>query len=325
MICILGGKMKRRFYVFCLFFLLILTTLSWASGKQEKSGSLTVVTTTSIITDVVQNIAGDKIRITGLIAKGRNPHNYEPTPKDMAVVEKADLIFVNGMDLEEALLEAIKNITKSQIVEVSSTVDPLGHDEAEHHGEEEHHEEEHHHEIDPHTWMSPLNVIAWADVISKSLSEIDPKNAGYYKANAEAYKSQLVKIDTEARSLFSSIPAEKRVLVCDHEILGYFSRDYGFEDRGALIPGFSTNAEISAGDLSELIQEVNKHTIPALFVGNTAGESIQKLAKIMQAEVDHPMEILPILTGSLSEDSPGDTYLSFIQYNIHQIARGITP
>ena len=173
--------------------------------------------------------------------------------------------------------------------------------------------------------MSPLNVISWTDVISSALGALDPENAEYYAANADAYKASLRDIDNEAKALFSSIPKEKRILVSDHRTFGYFSRDYDFKDLGALIPGFSTNADISAGDLSGLIEEVNEHTAPALFMGNTSGNAIEKLAEILKDEVDHPIEILTILTGSLNEEEPGESYLSFIRFNIQQIARGISP
>lgn len=331
--------MKPRAILFQVFFLTIFTVVSWASGTQEKPDSFTIVSTTSIVTDVVQNIAGDKIVIRGLIAKGGNPHNFDPTPRDMATVESADLIFVNGLGLEESLLTAIQNVKTSKIIEVSSTVDSISfeevkHDHDEHDAEGEHEEDEenhdegeedHHHDVDPHTWMSPLNVIAWADVISEALSELDPENAEVYGENAEAYKADLRKIDVEARELFSSIADEKKILVSDHKIFGYFAIDYNFENLGSLVPGFSTNAEISPKNLVELIEEVNEHGIPAIFVGNTAGDAIVKLAQVLNDEVDQPLEILTILTGSLTEGGQGDDYLSFIRFNINQIAEGIKP
>jgi ABC-type Zn uptake system ZnuABC Zn-binding protein ZnuA len=165
--------------------------------------------------------------------------------------------------------------------------------------------------------------MAWADVISSALGELDPENAAFYANNAEMYKASLQEIDAEAREKFSLIPEGKRVLVSDHKIFGYFARDYNFENLGALIPSFSTNAEISAGKLAELIEEVHEHEVPAIFVGNTSGEMVQELAKILKSEVDHPLEILTIMTGSLADEEPGDNYLSFIRYNINQIAKGM--
>ncbi|QEN09046.1 hypothetical protein EXM22_13990 [Oceanispirochaeta crateris] len=86
---------------------------------------------------------------------------------------------------------------------------------------------------------------------------------------------------------------------------------------------YANNAEISTGKLAELIEEVNEHEVPAIFVGNTSGEMVQELAKVLKSEVDHPLEILTIMTGSLADEEPGVNYLSFIRYNINQIAKGM--
>ncbi|MBN2657322.1 MAG: zinc ABC transporter substrate-binding protein [Spirochaetales bacterium] len=305
-----------------------------ASGAGESSSEITVVTTTSIVTDVVQNIAGDHISVKGLIPQGGNPHNYQPTPREMAMVETADLLFVSGLGLEEALLDALKNVSKGKVVEVSSRIQPLAFDEDadEHDGEDEqqeegddHHEaEDHHHDQDPHTWTSLLNVVTWTEVISDALSELDPAHAAAYRANAENYRKQLMDLDSRTRVILSEIDEKDRKLVSDHSLFGYFARDYGFEDFGALVPSFSTNGEVSAKDFSELIEKVDKHQIKAVFIGNTAGDSMKKLGAVLVGEADHPVELLTIMTGSLAAPGEtGDTYLGYFEYNVNQIAKGL--
>jgi ABC-type Zn uptake system ZnuABC Zn-binding protein ZnuA len=320
-----------------------------ASGAGDKNGELTVVTTTSIVTDVVKNIAGDHIAVKGLIPQGGNPHNYQPTPREMALVEKADLLLVSGLGLEEALLDALENVSTGKIVEVSSRIEVLAfeedehdheaeedhhnEDEHDHEAEEDHHdedehdheaEEDHHHNQDPHTWTSLLNVVTWTEVISDALSELDPANEAAYRANAENYRKQLMDLDSRSREILSAIDEKDRKLVSDHSLFGYFARDYGFEDFGALVPSFSTNAEVSAKDFSELIEEVDEHQVKAVFIGNTAGDAIKKLGAVLVEESDHPIELLTIMTGSLAATGEtGDTYLSYFEYNVNQIARGL--
>lgn len=301
----------------------------YANGNHEESEGVVILASTNIIGDVAQNIAGNIQTIEILIPKGGNPHNYEPSPRDMALVEEADLIFVNGFGLEETLLEVLEQVSTGKIIEVSSTIEPIGFKNVEEHDlhdehEEEQHKDEHHHDQDPHTWTSPLNVIQWTTVISQALVEADPENAAAYKNNAETYKNMLEALDSRIRTEIAIIADEDKLLVGDHSILGYFARDYGFETIGALLPGFSTNSEVSARDLTELIELVEEHRIKAVFVGNTAGEALKKLAGVLAEESGHPLQIYPLLTGSLSESGEeGDSYISFIEYNVHQIVKGL--
>jgi len=308
-----------------------------AAGMEEEQDQLTVLASTSIVTDVAQNIAGDALEIRGLMALGENPHNYAPTPRDMAQIETADLIFVSGLGLEEGLMNSISNVAEGTIIEVSSRVVPIefgnDHDEhdEDHDDHEEDHDEDHHdhdqdphdHDQDPHTWTSPLNVILWVDVIEEALVEIDPENAPTYRKNADIYRQELTEVHQQAVAAFSSIPEENRLLVADHNSFGYFARDYSFTNFGALIPSFSTNTEVSAGDLTELIESVEEHQIKALFMGNTANDSLKKLGNVLVEEADHEVTILPVLTGSLTDGGEGSTYLDFITYNIEQIAKGL--
>jgi len=343
--------MKKTFFVTLLLTFLASFNL-FANGINEESDGLIILASTNIIGDVAQNIAGDIQTIEVLVPKGGNPHNYEPSPRDMALVEDADLIFVNGLALEETLLEVLEQVSTGNIVEVSSTIKPIGFEEGEeheHHDEEMHEEEHHdhhdgeahedehddhhdgeadehhdHHDQDPHTWTSPLNVIQWTTVITQALVAADPANAAAYEANAETYRAKLEALDSKIRTEIATIADEDKLLVSDHSVFGYFAKDYGFETMGALLPSFSTNSEISARDLSELIELVEEHHIKAIFVGNTAGEALKKLAEVLAEESDHPLQILPVLTGSLTETGEeGDSYISFIEYNVNQIVKGL--
>lgn len=321
----------------------------FGGGKAETGGRLQVVATTSLVTDVVAQIAGDMVDLHGLMSPGKDPHTYEPTPRDMALVEKADLIFSNGFDLEEGLLDTLASVKTGRVVEVSRGIEVIGFTESdedegedhegedEHEGEEDHHdgdeehhegEEDHHdghdHEVDPHTWTSPLNVLVWVENISAALEDADPANREYYRAKADSYRAELLRLDEEIRSALSVIPGESRILVSDHKALNYFARDYGFDAAGAIIPSFSTNSETSARRFAALVHLIEERNIKALFIGTTSGDAIRKMGEAVQAELGFPLPVIPLLSGSLMpEGQEGDDYLGYIRYNVRQILTGL--
>ncbi len=302
----------------------------------ERSEQLELMTTTNIIHDVVKRIAGDRADVKLLIDYGQNPHAFEPAPRDMAAIERADIVFVNGFDLEESLMRTIKTLDVDHLVEVSVEGGLHG-DEGDHHDEHEgeHHEDEgdhhdeheadHHHDgADPHTWMSPLNVMDWADRVAHALGEEDPANASYYEQRADEYKKELEVLDRKIRDSLAVIPEEKRVIVTGHNAFGYFARDYGVTVVGTIIPGFSTNSEPSARDMAELLNQLRESGVRALFVGDSSGEAILKLARSLERESGGDAKVVEFLTGSLrKKGEEGDSYISFMEYNLKQILYGL--
>lgn len=302
-----------------IFSFLFITTL-WSGGQPESSDLIQVVATTSIVTDAVYQVGGERIDLIGLIDRTQDPHVYEPTPQDMARVESADIVFVNGFDLEEGLLETLEKIGEHSVIEVSEGVDPIRFD------EDEHHEDEHHHdELDPHTWMSPLNVKSWVDIISTTLSEADPRNKAFYMENAKRYKGELDSLHSFILESLKKIPREKRKLVTDHDVFSYFARDYEFEFIGALIPSISTSAEPSPRDLADLVGKIEEEGVEAIFISIEGGENIKKLGSAIQAEIGRYIRIIPLLTGALDvEGSGADSYIGFMEHNVRQIVDGLS-
>ncbi len=326
-----------------------------AGGKGETAheapaGKLTVVATTSIVGDVVANVAGEAVDLTVLIPVGQNPHAYEPAPRAIAAVESADIVFVNGLDLEENLLDVVETTAGGKLVAVSHGIKVIGgeadhddhdhdeehhddhdHDEEHHHEEADHddhddHDEEHHHHAagDPHVWFSPLSILVWIDNIEDALVTADPTRAETFRSNAAAYRAQVTALDAEIRRRTEAIPRERRKLVVDHAALGYFARDYGFTVLGSVIPATTDQAEPSARAVAELVQLVREEEVPAIFVGGTASVGLRNLVEAVAAEVGRDVRVGTLLTGSLaSPGNPGDTYLRFIEYNTSQIMEGL--
>jgi ABC-type Zn uptake system ZnuABC Zn-binding protein ZnuA len=230
-------------------------------------------------------------------------------------VEDAHIVFVNGLHLEEGLLEAVEDLVSVPVVPVSAGIEPMGSDNHHDHGTD----------ADPHFWMDPNNVVVWVKNITRVLSEADPRNREIYEANADAYSGQLRQLDTNIRRHVQAIPEDKRKLVTDHHVLGYFAEEYGFQVSGAILPTISTSAEVSAGDMADLVELLRREGVAAIFIGSTAGQGLQRLADAVAQELGKRIAILPILTGSLApQGQRGDTYLDYITYNMEQILSGLS-
>jgi manganese/iron transport system substrate-binding protein len=274
-----------------------------------------VVATTNIVADVVQNVGGDLIDLKTLMPVGTDPHTFEPTPQDVAAVVDAHVVFVNGAGLEiflEHLLESAgEGVT---VVPVSYGLELRQFE----HAQEQ--EGDHHHgEFDPHTWFDPTNVMVWTHNVEHTLSTLDPGNAEAYEANAGAYEAELEELDGWIREQLALIPEANRRLVTDHTSFSYFAHRYGFEQVGAVFPGYSTLAEPSAQDIAALEDAISEFDVTAIFVGLTINPDLAK-----RVAEDTGTELVFLYTGSLSEASgPAGDYISFMKYNVSAIAEAL--
>lgn len=314
--------MKRPFILIPLLILTLLASACAPASTQTPAptgAALNVVATTSIVADVVRQVGGEHVAVTSLLPLGSDPHAYEPAPQDVARISQADLLFANGAGLEEFLAALIENAGAAErVVEVSTGIELL---EFEGHAEEEEHEEEEeeHEEGDPHTWVDPNNVKVWVENIRAALAERDPANAAAYQANADRYLAELDALDAWVRQQVDQIPAEKRKIVTDHLVFGYFAERYGFEQVGAIISGYSTMAAPSALEVAAIEDAIRELGVPAVFVGQTVNPSIaQRVAE------DTGTRLVLLYHGSLSEPGgPAATYLDFIRYNVTAIVEAL--
>lgn len=304
--------MKRIWiFQFAILLLLAISLDACSSPATEEAGSkkLNVLATTSIVADVVSNVGGTAINVDYFLPLGTDPHNYDPTPQDIAKISDADIVFANGAGLEEflePLLESAeaqeKTVYVSQGIDLIETTTKQGESRG-----------------DPHTWTDPNNVILWVNNIEQKLIETDPANNETYKDNAQSYIKQLEDLDQWIRSQVDQIPEDERLLVTDHLLFAYFADEYGFIQVGAIVPGYSTMAQPSAQDLANLEDAVKKYGVKAIFVGNTVNpELAQRIAE------DTNTKLVFVYTGSLSE--PGgeaDTYIHYMQYLTNAIVENL--
>ncbi|MEW6718071.1 MAG: zinc ABC transporter substrate-binding protein [Chloroflexota bacterium] len=304
-------------------FLLLITMLVSCGGFQRTPQPLrgdrskpNIVATTSILGDVVAQVGGELIELHVLLPVGVDPHTFEPAPRDIVMLAEADIIFAVGLGLE-ALLDPLLESTSAEerVVFVSQGIELLRLSDPGKLTDNNHK----HLDSDPHVWMDPNNVIIWTQNIELALSALDPSNAETYKDNSQAYQDRLIELDAWIRAEISQIPEEKRKIVTDHLIFGYFTTQYGLTQVGAIIPGYSTLAEPSAQDLAKLEDAILELQVSALFIGNTVNPSLAE-----QVAKDTGTQLVFIYTGSLSpEGGEADTYIKYLQYNVNAMVTAL--
>ena len=228
-------------------------------GTSDGDGRLQVVTTVSPITNIVQNVAGDLVDVTGIVPEGTNSHTFEPAPSDAAAMAEADVVFINGLHLEEPTRElADANVREGvevmELGDLTITPDEYIFDFSfpREQGDP-----------NPHLWTNPPYAKRYAEIVRDTLAELDPGNAAAYEANFEDFASRLDALDEAARAATESVPPENRKLLTYHDSFPYFAREYGWTVIGAIQP--SDFAEPTAQDVANLIDQVREEQVPAIF------------------------------------------------------------
>ncbi|MEO0416264.1 MAG: zinc ABC transporter substrate-binding protein, partial [Verrucomicrobiota bacterium] len=221
-----------------------------------------IVTTCTMVTDLVANIAGDKAKVTGLMGEGVDPHLYKPTRDDLATLSKADVIFYSGLMLEGRMADTFAKMGRSQIpaYAVTELLDDeylLEPEDFEGHW-------------DPHVWNDVKAWISATKAVAGALSEIDADNADTYEANCEAYVAELEKVDAYAKKSIATIPEKSRVLITAHDAFNYFARAYGIKVMAA--QGVTTESEAAVSDINELVDFVVENGINNIFVENIVSD-----------------------------------------------------
>jgi ABC-type Zn uptake system ZnuABC Zn-binding protein ZnuA len=222
-------------------------------------GRLRVVTTVSPITNIVQNVGGEHVRITGIVPEGTNSHTFEPAPSDAAVMEEADVVFMNGLHLEEPTRELADANLRDGVPLVQLADRTIGPDEyvfdfsfPEEQGLP-----------NPHLWTNPPYAAEYAEIVAAELSALDPAHAEDYEANRDAFLARIDELDALIRRVTETVPPEHRKLLTYHDSFPYFAREYGWEVIGAVQP--SDFAEPTPQEVAGLIDQIRDQDVPAIF------------------------------------------------------------
>ncbi len=297
------------------------------------SGDLpTVVVTTNILGDVVDELVGDQAEVITIMPVGADPHDFQPSAQEVDQILQADALIVNGTSFEEGLLDVIDSAKDSGVptFEATSAVETIeygagGHDEHGHEDEEGHDDEDEHghaHDgADPHFFTDPTRMADAVDGIGAFLTaEVDGLDADALEAAVADYTAELEALGAEVEALVEAIPAERRILVTNHEVFGYFADQYGFEVVGTVIPGGTTVDSASAGELAELVEIIESEGVPAIFADTSSSSA---LAETLAAEVGD-VEIVELYSESLGDvDSDGGTYLDMVRANAARISAAL--
>ena len=281
-----------------------------------QAAPLKVLATTTFLADIAQNVAGSRLKVDSLLPVGVEPHSFEPTPGDVAKVADSDLIIANGTGLEKGYLDRLlgnaggsHTVVEASAGLASRTAHPGEMTDADPEGQP-----------DPHFWLDPNLVLKYVENIRNALSGADPEGAQTYADNAQAYSTQLKELDEWIAEQVQQVPPEQRLLVTDHESLGYYADRYGFEIVGAVIPSLSTEASPSAQQLVDLLSRIKASGAKAIFLETRASPQLaHQVAKEAGVKV-----VADLYAASLSEPSgPAPSYLAMMRHNTRMIVEAL--
>lgn len=304
----------------------ILTTLALATGAlgpmrlgfgqradaAAANTSLRVITSFSILSDLTRQVAGDAISVEALVGPDADVHIYEPRPKDLRDLMQANLLVVNGLGLEGWMDRLVVAAGfKGQTVVAATKVAPRTMQKA---GQEAGGGVS----VDPHAWQDPDNAILYVRAIAAGLTTVDPANAGRYGDNANRYAAQIAATQSWMQEQLAPIPADQRRIITTHDAFGYYGARFSIEFLSA--EGISTELEPSAKAIVQLIAQIKREHVRAVFIENMTSP---RLAKMLARETG------AVLGGTVYSDAlspaggPAATYIDLLRYNTGLFARAM--
>jgi zinc/manganese transport system substrate-binding protein len=294
-----------------------------------------IVATTTILGDVTQEVMGDAAEVQTLMPAGADPHQFSLSAREVQEVMEADVLVANGLDFEEGILDVIEQAESSGVevvrfadhVSVIETDDEEGEHTDDEHADDEHAEEEDGHaeeeddhdhgSEDPHIWTDPTRMAGSVDALADVVADLDGVDTQGIHDRADSYVEELTALDEEINGLLADVPDDRRVLVTNHEVFGYFADRYDFEVVGTVIPSTSTMAESSSSELEDLAELIEDYDLPAIFAEVTEGSG---RAETVAGEVGD-VEVVELYSESLGEEGSGaESYVGMMRTNASLIA-----
>ena len=278
-----------------------LTLFSFTAMATDK---IKVVASFSVLGDMVKHVVGEFAEVTEIVGADADAHIYSPSAGDAKAVANAEVIFVNGLGFETWSKKLIDNSgSKADVFVVTEGVKVLkvaG-------------------ELDPHAWHSTANGVIYVDNIANAMSQVDPQNAKAYKVNAKVYSERLLAIHEDALAQIARLPKEARTVVTAHDAFGYLAKAYGLRFLAPV--GISTEAQPSALELANLIEQLKQEKVKALFIENAISPALME-----QISRETGIEI----SGRLYSDSlsqrggPATTYEAMMRYNLNILIQALS-
>ncbi|NEQ42532.1 MAG: metal ABC transporter substrate-binding protein [Leptolyngbya sp. SIOISBB] len=276
-------------------------------SETEAKGQKKVLTTFTVLADMAQNVAGDKLDVQSITRIGAEIHGYEPTPSDIVKAQDADLLLYNGMNLERWFEQFLGSVEDVPSVLLTEGIEPIPIAAGPYTDKP-----------NPHAWMSPRNALVYVENIRKAFVELDPDNADYYNANAAAYSEKLRAIDTQLSADLAQVPDDQRYLVSCEGAFSYLAQDYGMKE----IYMWPINAEqqFTPKQVQTVIEQVETNDVPTIFCESTVSDEGQKqVAETTGARFGGNLYVDSLST----EEGPVPTFLDLLEYDARVIANGL--
>lgn len=266
-----------------------------------KDEPLKIVTSFTILEDLVLELGGSRVSVTNLVPRNSDAHIYSPKPSDSIAISNADLVIFNGLGFEGWILRLIKDSGKKKNYLISSDgINLLNQS----------------NEIDPHAWQSFKNIRIYIDNISRELINLMPEHEKYFVLRRNDYLKKLSKLEINLNDQLSHIPIHKRIVITSHDAFGYLGREFNIQFLAPL--GLSIDAEASAEDAADIINQVKEKEVTALFLENIDNP---KLLKMISLESGIPISG-KLYSDALSEiDGPAGTYLDMMRHNLKSLIK----
>ncbi len=327
--------------------ILLLAVLTSCGSSETAAGSEkpTVVVTTNILGDVVENLVGDDVKVVVIMGVGTDPHDFQASAQQVAQIGEAGALIANGAGFEEGLLDVIESaeadgVPVFEAITAVSTIDGESHDEHddehsdeedehddEHSDEDEEHDDEHgdeehdehgHDGVDPHFFTDPDRmagaVEGISDFLAQNVADIDESTL---RSNTESYVARLHDLDRDITTQFETLSADQRILVTNHDVFAYFADRYDLDIVGTVIPSGTTVDAASAQTLAELAETIESTGVRAIFADTSSSTDI---ASTLADEVGG-IEVIELFSESLgAPDSDGATYIEMVRSNASRIA-----
>ncbi len=275
----------------------LILVIGACGGDPVDQPGIPVIATTSILGEVVSSLTGAEVEV--LIPDGADPHDFTPSAQQVASISRAELVVANGLGLEEGVGDLLAQAASEgiQVLYVAESADPIANQDG---------------KWDPHFWHDPNRMMFAATAIADRLAQIG------IDTTPDDYLLQLEALDTEIGELVASIPADRRVLVTNHDSLSYFADRYGFEVVGTVIPGNSSQGSPSSAELAALVETLRQHQVRAIFIEDTASSA---LAEAVAAEIGEEVEVVELASEALGK---AGSYIGMIRSNARAIAEALS-
>ncbi|MDA9471178.1 metal ABC transporter substrate-binding protein [Enterococcus sp. 5H] len=316
-------KNSWKYIVGMLLMLAVFTLTACGQTKEtEKSGkddTIKVVTTFYPMYDFAKNVVGDAGDVELLIPAGTEPHDYEPSAKDIAKITDADVFVYNSGELETWVKDVLENVDENKVtvVEAAGSIDLMAGAEHDDDEEDDHDGHDHDHELDPHVWLDPVLAQKEVEAIRDALVKKYPEQKEVFEKNSAAYLEKLAELNTEFKEAFAN--AENKTFVTQHAAFGYLAKQYGLTQES--IAGISPDQEPSPSRLAELKKYIEDNNVSVIYFETSASS---KVAKTLAKETGVELAVLnPLESLTKKEQEAGENYISVMKENLEALKKSI--